>query len=68
MSWKRGSLSKAKRCGGCNPCTLRTNIDKEMLKILTRYQSAAAVPVWESPEPVKLDFEAIPACSNVAMT
>jgi hypothetical protein len=66
MSWGRGSPSKAK--SGCDPCTIRTDIDNKMPRILTIYQSAAvAESIRESPKPVKLDSGAILVCSNVVI-
>ena len=70
MSWKSASSSRARKLrshGRCNPCALRTNTDNEKLRILTTYKSEAMVSMKESPKPVKIDSEAIPAYPNVVV-
>jgi hypothetical protein len=63
--WERGSFSKVKRCGRWDPCTLRTDINSDMLNMLTEY--AARASIKESLKPLRPDSEAIPVCSNVVI-
>ena len=68
ISWEKSSLSKAKKsrsCGRSSPCILRTDIDKELLEILTVNNPAATASIKGSPKSVKLDSEAIPVCPRV---
>ena len=56
MPRERGSLRSH---GKYDACILRTNIDSGMLKILTKYQSAATALIKGSPKSRKLDSGAI---------
>jgi hypothetical protein len=59
MPRERGSLSRARSHGKYDTCILRTSVGGGVLKILTKYQSAATALIMGSPKSRNLGSGAI---------